>query len=266
MRLLFRCLLPILALSISQYCTAADSWNGKRDAVSLTYDDSLNVHLDNAIPVLDKYDFLATFYLTVGYPPFGDRLDEWRAVAADGHELGNHSLYHPCDASKPGREWVNPERDLSKWSVARMEDNLQVANIALEAVDGKKERTYAYPCGDMAAGGESYVEAMKPLFVAARGVKSSVMQPEQVKLFDIDSYMINGSSVEQLTALVDEAIEQGGLLVFLFHGVGGEHPLNVDNANHTALVKYLDQKREQLWVAPMVEIAQYLKDGSVKDE
>ena len=259
MRPLCRWLFTILACSITLASAAADNWNGKRAAVSLTYDDSLNVHLDNAIPVLDEYGFKATFYLTVGYPPFGERLNEWRAVAANGHELGNHSLYHPCDASQPGREWVNPERDLSQWSVARLVDNLKVANIALEAVDGKKERTYAYPCGDMSAGGESYVAAIKPLFVGARGVKSSIMQPDQVTLFDIDSYVINGSSVEQLKTLVDDAIAQGGLLVFLFHGVGGEHPLNVDNANHTALIKYLDKKREQLWVAPMVEIAQHLK-------
>ncbi|WP_049723350.1 polysaccharide deacetylase family protein [Gilvimarinus polysaccharolyticus] len=258
MRLLCFGLPALLLLSLAQLSAADDSWNGKHAAVSLTYDDSLNVHLDKAIPVLDTYNFQATFYLTVGYPPFGDRLNEWRAVAARGHELGNHSLFHPCDASKPNREWVNPERDLSTWSVARMVDNLKVANIALEAVDGKTERTYAYPCGDMTAGGESYVEAIKPLFVGARGVKSSVMQVGDVKLFDIDSYVINGSSTQQLTALVDQAIDQGGLVVFLFHGVGGEHPLNIDNAKHTALIEYLDQKREQLWVAPMVEIANYL--------
>lgn len=262
MRLLSFGLPALLLLSLAPFSAADGNWNGKRAAVSLTYDDSLNVHLDNVIPALDKYDFKATFYLTVGYPPFGDRLNEWRAVAANGHELGNHSLYHPCDASKPDREWVNPERDLSKWSVARMVDNLKVANIALEAVDGKKERTYAYPCGDMAAGGESFVDAMKPLFVGARGVNSSVMQPDEVKLFDIDSYVVIDTSTKQLIALVDEAIAQGGLLVFLFHGVGGEHPLNVDNANHTALIEYLDQKREQLWVAPMVEIASYLKDDN----
>ena len=266
MRLLSCGLLALLLISTSQLCAAGGDWNGKRAAVSLTYDDSLNVHLDNAIPVLDAHKFTATFYLTVGYPPFGDRLAEWRAVAANGHELGNHSLYHPCDASQPGREWVSPERDLSKWSVNRVVDNLKVANIALEAVDGKKARTYAYPCGDMTAGGESFVEAIKPLFSAARGVKSSIMQPAQVQLFDIDSYMINGSSIEQLTALVDQAIAQGGLVVFLFHGVGGEHPLNVDNANHTALIEYLDQKRDQLWVAPMVEIAQYLKDEGLTDK
>lgn len=262
MRLSLRLLLSLLLAGATQACFSDDHWNGKHAAVSLTYDDSLHVHLDKVIPTLDKHDFKATFYLTLAYPPFAERLDEWRAVAAHGHELGNHSLFHPCDASTPGREWVDPERDLSKWSVARLVDNLKMANTALQAVDGKKERTFAYPCGDMSAGGESYVEAIKPEFVAARGIKGRIMQPDEVSLFDIDSYMINGSSVEQLTQLVDDAIDQGGLLVFLFHGVGGEHPLNLDNEKHTALIEYLDKKRDQLWVAPMVDIANYVKKRS----
>lgn len=41
-------------------------WNNKKCAVVLTYDDALNVHLDNAIPVLDSLGLKATFYLS-GY-------------------------------------------------------------------------------------------------------------------------------------------------------------------------------------------------------
>ena len=39
-------------------------WKGKKCAVVLTYDDAINQHLDNAIPVLDSLGLKATFYLT----------------------------------------------------------------------------------------------------------------------------------------------------------------------------------------------------------
>ena len=72
------------------------TWQGKRCAVVLTYDDALDVDLDNAIPALDSLGLKATFYLSGYSGTLNTRLKEWRAVAAEGHELGNHTLFHPC--------------------------------------------------------------------------------------------------------------------------------------------------------------------------
>src|SRR5215207_2085542 len=80
-------------------------WKGKQAAVVLTYDDALNVHLDNALPLLDSLKLKATFYLSAFFPGCRKRLDEWRRVAAKGYELANHTLFHPCIGDKPGREF-----------------------------------------------------------------------------------------------------------------------------------------------------------------
>lgn len=240
---------------------AGGEWNGKKAAVALTYDDSLNVHIDHARPDLNKYGLKGTFYITVGFDGFPERLEEWREMAAEGHELGNHTLFHPCDASMQGRDWVAADRDMSQWSSKRVLEGIEVANTALRALDGKDQRTFAYPCGDMKAkGGESYVELIKDQFVGARGVHKGFEKIGDIELFDIRSYMINGESAKELKGLVDEAIERGALVVFLFHGVGGEHGLDVSRENHQALVKYLNKKKDQVWVAPMVEIAQFVKE------
>ncbi|MDO3380614.1 polysaccharide deacetylase family protein [Gilvimarinus algae] len=262
MRPFFRLSVGVALLGLSAFshvCLAQDLWNGKRAAVSLTYDDSLNIHLDSVVPALNKHGFRGTFYVTIAPEPFAKRLNEWRAVAEQGHELGNHTLFHPCNGQGPGREWVSPDRDLSSWTVARMSAHIQAANTTLEALDGKTERTLAYPCGDTTAGGESYIEQIKPLFVGARGVVIGYPTPEQVNRYNIAAHMIHGQSGEQLTALVDEAIERGALVVFLFHGVGGEHNLNVSAEAHNRLLDYLSTHGDQLWVAPMVDIAQFLK-------
>ena len=69
----------------------ARPWKGKQCAVVLTYDDALNEHLDNAVPVLDSLKLKATFYLTAFSTSMQNRLPEWKKLAKKGYELGNHT-------------------------------------------------------------------------------------------------------------------------------------------------------------------------------
>ena len=61
--------------------------------------------------------------------------------------------------------------------------------------------------------------------------------------------------------LVDKAIESGSLLVFLFHGVGGEHNIDVSLDAHNQLINYLKKKENDIWVAPLVDVAKYVKSN-----
>lgn len=234
-------------------------WQGKQAAVVLTYDDAIAEHLDHALPQLDKRGLKGTFYVTIDAPAFRDRLPEWQKLAKNGHELGNHTLFHPCDGSQAGREWVAEDRDLSKWTVKQMVDNLRITSTTLEAIDGQKERTFAYTCGDTQAGGQSFVEAIKPYFLGARAVDYGLYPPKAVDLFSIKTYALQGQSAEQLIEQVDLAIAQGGLLVFLFHGVGGGHFLDVSQEAHDALLNYLVKQNKNLWVTTARDAARFIK-------
>src|SRR5580658_2835767 len=140
--------LPALAQTADTPARPADTWNHKQCAVVLTYDDAIDVDLDNVVPALDSLGFKATFYLIGVSPTLEKRLEEWRTVAKHGHELGNHSLFHPCDGTLPGRSsWVSPDRDLSRYTVIRAADEIRITNVLLNAIDGKKKRTFAFPCG-----------------------------------------------------------------------------------------------------------------------
>ena len=57
---------------------------------------------------------------------------------------------------------------------------------------------------------------------------------------------------------VKEAEAKQGLLVILFHGVGGEHDLNVSLPAHSQFLHYLKQHEKDIWVAPLVEVAGYV--------
>ena len=236
-------------------------WKGKTCAVSLTYDDALNVHLDKVIPILDSLGFNGTFYLSGSFPGFRERLNDWKAASEKGNELGNHTLFHPCEGKAPGREWVNPVYDLSIYSVERMADEIKMMNTMLTALDGKKERTFAYPCGDKLAGDSSYVNALKDQFTGARSVQEKMENIDQIDLFDIGSYVINGQSGDELIKLVKEAISKKALLVFLFHGVGGEHNINVSLEAHSKLLHFLKDNEKDIWVAPLNDIAEFILES-----
>ena len=95
-----------LAFMLSPLIIAAQDakpWNGRQAAVVITYDDGYAQQLDNALPLLDSLGLKATFYLSAYFPAVKDRLPEWKQAALRGHELGNHTLYHPC-AGGQGRE------------------------------------------------------------------------------------------------------------------------------------------------------------------
>jgi peptidoglycan/xylan/chitin deacetylase (PgdA/CDA1 family) len=82
--------------------------------VTLSYDDGLDGQLQNAVPALDARGLKATFFLASfqgvehnwSLPdPTSEltaRHQAWQQVASSGHELGGHTIYHPCDNNNPG--------------------------------------------------------------------------------------------------------------------------------------------------------------------
>jgi len=252
----------LLAISITIDAQEKEPWHNKKCSVALTYDDALNVDLDNAVPLLDSLGLKATFYLSGYSGVLNNRIEEWRAIALKGHELGNHTLYHPCLGKRPGREFVTADYDLSNYSFRRITDEIRMTNTLLKAIDGKTKRTFAYPCGDTKIGDSSYLDPIKKDFVAARGVRSEMLKINSVDLYNIGCYTINGQTGQQLIELVKKAITEKALLVFLFHGVGGEHSLNVSLPAHRQLLQFLKENEKDIWVAPMIEIAEYIEKNN----
>ncbi|GGY77565.1 chitooligosaccharide deacetylase [Cellvibrio zantedeschiae] len=256
----------LLSSILGASCTyAADAstafkWpKGQKAAVSLSYDDALDSQLDHAIPTLNKYGLKGTFYLQLSSPTIDKRLPEWRAAAKKGHELGNHSLFHQCAKSKPGRDWVEAGRDLDKLTVAQMKDQVVLANTVLYAIDGKRDRTFTAPCVDKEAGGQNYINAVKSEFVAIK-LESGGVTPDMNKL---DPYAVGVAfpanvTGQQLIDIVKEAAEKGTMANFTFHGVGGDH-LSVSAEAHEELIKYLAKNKNIYWVDTFVNEMKYVK-------
>src|SRR4051812_16879778 len=196
----------LLVMATVSFGQNSARWQNRKSAVALTYDDALDVDLDNAIPVLDSLGLKATFYLSGYSGALNRRVDDWRAAAKKGHELANHTLFHPCTGQRPGREFVTPDYDLSNYTFRRLADEIKMTNTLLKAIDGKTQRTFAYPCGDTKIGDSSYIGLLKNDFVAARGVSPEMPTIIQLDPFNIGCYGINGQSGEELIALVKKAM------------------------------------------------------------
>lgn len=243
--------LAVLFLSIvlEIYCPSARSeepvnWPKGKIAVSLSYDDALNSHLDNVLPALAKHDFRASFYVVPASPVFQERLLEWRALAQAGHELGNHTLKHSCRGSLAGRDWVEADFDLDSQSATQLVTEVRIANTLLQALDGKTQRTFTIPCGDVTAGGENYIELVTKDFVAIKALES----PNGFSA----THVPDNRSGEQLISLVKNN-SRAKLINIIFHGVGGDH-LSVSNQAHASLLSFLANNQDKYWVDSYLNI------------
>ncbi len=246
------------------HAQTATTWKGKSCAVVLTYDDGLNIDLTNVVPALDSFGFKGTFYICDYFNGLNAQIPGWKKAAAKGHELGNHTIWHACEGGFAGREFVKGDYDLRYYTVRRMVDEARGMNNLLKAIDGKTERTFAYPCGDAKIHDTAYMDELKTDFIAARGVQAQMPTLDKVEPYNLPCYAMNGQSGEQMIALVKEAMSKHALLVFLFHGVGGEHPLNVSLEAHRKLLQFLKQNEQQVWLATMVDVAEFIKKHQAK--
>lgn len=79
----------------------------QQDEIAITFDDGYRDNLTNALPILDRSSFSATFFITVGYiggvKTHPDRAwqrwecmdqDDLTTLAARGYDIGSHSMHH----------------------------------------------------------------------------------------------------------------------------------------------------------------------------
>lgn len=249
----------MIFMTISVNTNAQFKWpDGKKAAVVFTYDDGLDCHLDVAVPQLDEFGFKGTFYCTGNSQSLYKRLEEWRQIANNGHELGNHTLFHPCDGKR--FDWVKPEYDLNSYTTDQLIAELNVANTLLKAIDGKTDRTFGYTCSDYVAGGKDFTGEIEKLFTGARcdGLMPETMQSYNV--YKTPSWMAVDPTAGQLIEYVEKAREKGTIAVIMFHSVGGGY-LNVGADEHRKLLEFVKNNEKDFYTGTFLEVMNYIKQN-----
>lgn len=235
-------------------------FTGRRAALSLTYDDSMDCHLDLVAPALEARDFRATFYTPVNQTLL-ERMDEWSALSRRGHELGNHTLFHPC-RSYGGATWIQPWRDLKAYDLPRWEAEVDLANLILNRMEGRTDRSFGNTCHHNTLGPDAdpvrLDEHMLPRFVAARGTKRDVdesIDPRNFTPGNLGTLGGDGLTPDCLKGLVDMAVARGHWIILTFHNVAEtEGRLTLAESTHNALLDHCKAHGNDLWVAPVRDV------------
>ena len=251
---LITCTSSIAQVAPQQQITWPDN---KKAVIVLTYDDALDSQLSNAIPELDKLKFKGTFFLTgLGR----DATPKWRAVSRKGHELANHTLYHPCQSlTMPD----NPANDSGHYTIYGILREIDMQNNFLFAVDGKSTRTYAYPCTETEVGGRSYVDSLRKAgtvkYARIGGdIDAIVTDFKKLDPLLVPSYGLEEhTSAEKLITFVKNTVQKGGMGIFMFHGIGGDY-ITTSAEAHKALLEYLAKNKKDIWVATFQEAMDYI--------
>nr|WP_321487258.1 polysaccharide deacetylase family protein [uncultured Draconibacterium sp.] len=252
--------LLILILTVFAFSSNAQfKWpNGAKAAVVFTYDDGLDCDLDVVVPQLDEFGLKGTFFCTGNSPSLYNRTEEWRAITKRGYELGNHTLFHPCDGT--GQDWVKPEYDLRTYTPEQIVAELKTANTLLKAIDGKTERSYGYTCSHFVANGVDFTDSIKNIFVAARCDGPIPETMDGYKTWKTPSFMSVEPKIDDLIAKVEEAKAKGTIVVFMFHNVGGGY-LNTAADVHKQLLQYVSENSDDLYSDSFINVMKYVKEN-----
>lgn len=231
---------------------------GKKMGLSLSFDDARLTQIDKGIPLLDQYNVKATFY--VSPKAMNQRSEGWKKAAANGHDIGNHSMMHPCSGNFP---WAR-NRALENYTLKKMRRELDSASLVIRELTGVQPRSFAYPCGQKFIGRgkktKSYVPVVAAMFETGRGwLDEAPNDPSYCDMAKLYGMELDGKSFEEVLKIIETTKSQGGWLIF------AGHEMNDEEGNQTsllstieALCRYAADPSNGIWIDNVHNIAGYI--------
>lgn len=234
--------------------------NGKKAAVSLTFDDARASHPTVGADFFRPYGVKATFYVVPS--AVESRLEGWKRMVADGHEIGSHSMLHPCTGNF---DWSR-DKAIENYTQASMREELVESKRKIKELLDVEPVSFAYPCGLKYVGRgietESYVPVVAELFSSGRGWMDEARNaPSFVDMAQLQGTEMDGKDFESdIKPILDEAIENGYWIVLAGHEIGEGGSQTTKMSMLDELIKYVQQPNSEIWIASVDEIARYIAD------
>ena len=222
-------------------------WAGFESAVSYSFDDSQPSHIAH-YDELHETGIDMTFYLSKNVD-FEGYEEGWRRVAADGHEIGNHTVSHPY-ADLTGSSFGEPLAS----AAAEIE---RCSEYITDTLGQRDVWTMAAPYGDT---GWSEPAERADLFIN-RGVGGGTIAPnDDTDPYDLPCYMASdGETADAFNGEIDGARSDGDWLIFLFHSIAptdDEWFAPVDVSEITDSIRHA-QSFGDVWIDTVANIAAY---------
>lgn len=232
---------------------------GKKMGLTLSFDDARLSQIDNGISLFDKYGVKATFYVLPDN--MVERLEGWKEAVSNGHDIGNHSIYHPCTANYG---WPQ-ERALENYTLARMHAELDSASKIIKDKLGIVPVSYGYPCGQTFIGRgtktKSYVPLVSSMFETGRGWRSERPNyPIYCDMAQLNGMEMDGKSFDEIKELIEYAKNQGAWLILVGHEIndGGNQTTLLSTMD--AICKYATDPSNGIWIDNIHNIASYINN------
>jgi peptidoglycan/xylan/chitin deacetylase (PgdA/CDA1 family) len=251
-------LLGVLALA--QQPSTNFTWpDGKRAALSLSFDDGRKSQVEAGVALLDKHNVKATFYIVPS--AVEQQLEGWKRIVASGHEIGNHSLNHPCT----GNFAWSRQKALEDYTLDKMRDELERANRRIKELLGVTPVSFAYPCGQTFIGRgrdtRSYVPLVAALFGSGRTWQDETSNdPSFCDLAQTTGVEMDGRDFEQILPVLVKASETGRWVALAGHDIGHDGPQTTRVTMLEKLMRYASDPANKIWVAPVGTIAKYIRE------
>ena len=235
------------------------SWpEGKKMAISLTFDDARLSQIDTGIPLLDKYGVKATFYISPG--SMLQRTEGWKKAILNGHDIGNHSVYHPCS----GNFAWSRNKALEEYTPERMRSELDSANRIITEVLGTTPVSFAYPCGQTFTGrsisARSYVPLVASMFESGRGwLNEAPNDPSFCDMAQLNATELDGKSFDQVLKMIETAKIAGGWLILAGHEMNIEGYQTSRLETIEAICKYAADPANGIWIDNIHNVASWVK-------
>lgn len=226
-------------------------------ALSLSFDDARYSQIDHGVPLLDTYDVKATFYVTPRRVK--ERVSQWKQAAANGHEIGNHTLTHPCT----GNYFAFRTNALEEYTLNEIEYEMLEANAVIERLLGYRMQTFAYPCGQSFVGRGENVQSYVPLvakhFLAGRGwLGENSNDPAFCDPALLLGMECDGLSFDEMKQLLDTASKNGRWLILAGHEIGAPGRQVTIDTELEKLCQYVTDPSNGIWTATIREVAEYV--------
>ncbi len=173
----------------------------KRGMVSITFDDGRQSQYTDALPILQKHNDKATFYLISGFLNTSGYLTtaQAEAIKQAGNEIGSHTVDHP---------------DLTTLTPAELTNELAQSKQTLQALFGPIT-DFASPYG---AYNNQVIAAIKLYYRSHRSTDMGYNSKDNFDVYNIRTQsIISTTTVDDINSWVDQAKHDHTWLVLVFH-------------------------------------------------
>lgn len=195
-------------------------WSDRhRAAISLSFDDARPSQLRLGVPLFDRLGVAVTFFVLPN--AVEQNCAEWLGALARGHEIGSHTLTHPCSANFA---WSR-QNALEGMTIADFESDVREANRCLRHLLDIEPTVFAYPCGHTFVGRGRSTESLVPLIAESFKVGRTfndvtANSPADVDLAQTRCINSDEKTFENLLPMLEAAVADSAWLVLGGHEIG----------------------------------------------